>query len=66
MFRTILHGKVVKKIKAMENDPSEMFMGTTFERNLNFKNILTLPIGSSIDVIYSKIIDFIKWYNLQL
>ena len=57
---------VVRQIKTMQHNPNKMFMGTTLERSIEFNRVAELPIYTSIKLIYERVIDFIKWYNVQL
>lgn len=54
---------IIAKIKKMQHDPKEMFMGTTLERKLKFENVLMLPIFSSIESVHRQVLQFINWYN---
>lgn len=56
---------VVEKIRKMERDPNEMFMGTTVDRHLHFIAITEKKIICPIDFLHSEIVEFIKWYNSQ-
>jgi len=57
---------VVVKIKHMQHDPKEMFMGTTFEREIAFNTITKIPIYTSIELVHKQIVSFIKWYNGEI
>lgn len=54
---------VVEKIKKMQHNPDEMFMGTTIERYLHFIAVTEKPITTPIKFLFDEIVEFIKWYN---
>lgn len=56
---------VVGKIKKMEHDPKEMFMGITLEREMMFTGVTQLPICTTIEMLFKKIVGFIQWFNTQ-
>lgn len=56
---------VIRKMKSMQHDPNEMFMGTTLDRAMQFANVLERPIYAPINVIWLRVVEFIKWYNNQ-
>lgn len=56
---------IVHKIKNMQHDTKEMFMGTTFERKIEFENVTELPIYTPIETIFDRVVNFIIWYNDQ-
>lgn len=56
---------VVTKIKNMQHDPNEMFMGTTLDRKRAFERVTDLPIWTPIKLLHERVVEFIKWYNEQ-
>lgn len=54
---------VVDKIKSLdESEFNYQATNMTLFRKQK-KSLLNIPISSEIDVVYSQIVDFIKWYN---
>lgn len=56
---------VVHKIKKDQHNPNEMFMGTTVDRHLQYSRVTDLPISLPIQIVYDRVVEFIKWYNEQ-
>lgn len=56
---------VVAKIKKDKHDPSQMFMGTTWERDIQYRSVCDTPIYTPIETVWAKVVEFIKWYNQQ-
>jgi len=56
---------VIDKIKYMQHDPKEMFMGTTLERSVSFTNVTALLITVNNVFAFNQVVKFIEWYNQQ-
>lgn len=56
---------VVEKIASIPAREFNYDVTKMTQLRLNKDQILTLPIICPIDVLYKKIIDFLKWYNQQ-
>jgi|SRR6185312_3194292 len=54
---------LIGKIKKMQHDPIECFMGTTLERYAQFNHITEMSISTPMESVYERLVDFVKWYN---
>lgn len=50
---------VVEKIESLENN----LKNETREEFTQFQKVLSLPVYTKIEVVYTACIEFIKWYN---
>lgn len=53
--------EVVEKIESLENNLNN----ETKEEFRQFQKVLSLPIYSKIEAVYTACVEFIKWYNEQ-